>query len=213
MVRSIPRRLGAYRDGVWQLVRRPSWSLPITPRKPSVEVLSLIKSRFGVETDLASWETARALVLKRASVIRAAHIPWSSTISPALQQSQPGTTSPLHSSPTARSWHGATMATASSATAPAQGLEICQGPIPCSTLPVQVSGLSGVVAISASQLFSLALLSNGSVMSWGYNNGGTFGQWGQQQRQRHTSSRLRSRCHGSLSDRAVSQQGQGNMSW
>ena len=46
-----------------------------------------------------------------------------------------------------------------------------------STVPVPVSGLSGVVAIAAgpSSEFSLALLSNGSVMAWGEN---AFGQLG-----------------------------------
>jgi hypothetical protein len=40
---------------------------------------------------------------------------------------------------------------------------------------VQVSGLSGVVAIAAGQRHSLALLSNGTVSSWGDDNDGQLG--------------------------------------
>ena len=43
---------------------------------------------------------------------------------------------------------------------------------PCSMLPVRVEGLSEVVAISAGQEQSLALLKNGTVMAWG---GGDLG--------------------------------------
>jgi alpha-tubulin suppressor-like RCC1 family protein len=46
---------------------------------------------------------------------------------------------------------------------------------PCSTTPLQVSGLSEVSAISAGGLHSLALLGNGTVMAWGANQ---FGQMG-----------------------------------
>jgi alpha-tubulin suppressor-like RCC1 family protein len=45
----------------------------------------------------------------------------------------------------------------------------------CSTKPVPVSGLSGVVAISAGARHSLALLSNGTVMAWGSNETGALG--------------------------------------
>ncbi len=41
--------------------------------------------------------------------------------------------------------------------------------------PQPVSGLSGVTAIAASSLHSLALLSNGTVMAWGFNERGQLG--------------------------------------
>lgn len=44
-----------------------------------------------------------------------------------------------------------------------------------SDLPVTVSGLKGVVAVSGGADFSVALISNGTVMAWGYN---AFGQLG-----------------------------------
>jgi alpha-tubulin suppressor-like RCC1 family protein len=44
-----------------------------------------------------------------------------------------------------------------------------------SPVPVQVPGLSGVTAIAAGGEFSLALLSNGTVMSFGTNNNGQLG--------------------------------------
>ena len=44
-----------------------------------------------------------------------------------------------------------------------------------SDVPVAVSGLTGVVAISAGSNYSSALLSNGTVMVWGYNEFGVFG--------------------------------------
>ena len=46
---------------------------------------------------------------------------------------------------------------------------------PCATSPVSVSGLSNVVAIAAGINFSLALLSNGTVWSWGDNSYGELG--------------------------------------
>lgn len=46
------------------------------------------------------------------------------------------------------------------------GPESCEGN-PCSTTPVEVTGLSGVRAIAASGSVSLALLNNGTVMTWG----------------------------------------------
>jgi alpha-tubulin suppressor-like RCC1 family protein len=44
-----------------------------------------------------------------------------------------------------------------------------------SNVPVEVSGLSGVVAISGGGEHSLALLSNGTVMAWGDNSNGQLG--------------------------------------
>jgi IPT/TIG domain/Regulator of chromosome condensation (RCC1) repeat len=42
-------------------------------------------------------------------------------------------------------------------------------------VPVSVGGLSGVIAIAAGETFSLALLSNGTVMAWGDNGEGQLG--------------------------------------
>jgi Regulator of chromosome condensation (RCC1) repeat/IPT/TIG domain len=47
--------------------------------------------------------------------------------------------------------------------------------VPCSRVPVPVTGLSGVVAISAGDDHNLALLENGTVMAWGVNNDGQLG--------------------------------------
>jgi hypothetical protein len=47
------------------------------------------------------------------------------------------------------------------------GPEPCPSNLFCSRLPIEVSGLSGVVAIAANGSRSLALLGNGTVMSWG----------------------------------------------
>jgi alpha-tubulin suppressor-like RCC1 family protein len=64
---------------------------------------------------------------------------------------------------------------------PIAGLEICPGePVAegsrlCSKTPVPVSGLSGVSAVAAGHGDSLALLENGTVMSWGYNGAGQLG--------------------------------------
>jgi len=49
-----------------------------------------------------------------------------------------------------------------------------------SDVPLAVSGLSGVTAISGGYIHSLALLSNGTVMAWGGNQSGSLGtgDWG-----------------------------------
>jgi alpha-tubulin suppressor-like RCC1 family protein len=47
--------------------------------------------------------------------------------------------------------------------------------VPCSKTPVAVSGLRGVVAISAGDDHNLALLKDGTVMAWGANNDGQLG--------------------------------------
>lgn len=48
------------------------------------------------------------------------------------------------------------------------GPEDCNG-TPCSLKPVQVPGLSNVIAISDGYYANLALLANGTVMAWGYD--------------------------------------------
>jgi alpha-tubulin suppressor-like RCC1 family protein len=45
----------------------------------------------------------------------------------------------------------------------------------CSTTPVAVSGLSGVSAVAAGTVHSLALLEDGTVKAWGENNSGQLG--------------------------------------
>jgi len=47
--------------------------------------------------------------------------------------------------------------------------------VPCSRVPVPVSGLRNVIAISAGDDHNLALLSNGTVVAWGVNNDGQLG--------------------------------------
>ena len=47
--------------------------------------------------------------------------------------------------------------------------------IPCSTVPVAVSGLAGVTGISAGFEHDLALLGDGTVDAWGYNEYGSLG--------------------------------------
>ncbi len=46
---------------------------------------------------------------------------------------------------------------------------------PCSATPVQVSNLSGVVAVSGGDQHALALLEDGTVMAWGANEKGQLG--------------------------------------
>jgi alpha-tubulin suppressor-like RCC1 family protein len=55
------------------------------------------------------------------------------------------------------------------------GPEKCAGGSSCSETPVSVSGLSGVVAVSAGGSHSLALLGDGTVMAWGANEHGQLG--------------------------------------
>jgi alpha-tubulin suppressor-like RCC1 family protein len=55
------------------------------------------------------------------------------------------------------------------------GPEECGEKKACSTTPVTVSGLSGVIAASAGREHSLALLENGMVMAWGENFYGQLG--------------------------------------
>jgi alpha-tubulin suppressor-like RCC1 family protein len=47
--------------------------------------------------------------------------------------------------------------------------------VPCSRVPVPVTGLPGVVSISAGDDHNLALLEDGTVMAWGVNNDGQLG--------------------------------------
>jgi alpha-tubulin suppressor-like RCC1 family protein len=55
------------------------------------------------------------------------------------------------------------------------GPESCINGVACSNTPVSVSGLSGVTAIAGGGLHGLALLSDGTVKSWGYNIVGQLG--------------------------------------
>ena len=56
----------------------------------------------------------------------------------------------------------------------ATGPEKCSG-VPCSTVPVEVKGLSKITAISAGFSDSLALRENGTVTAWGWNEYGQLG--------------------------------------
>jgi alpha-tubulin suppressor-like RCC1 family protein len=56
-----------------------------------------------------------------------------------------------------------------------KGPETCFNGAHCHKTPVAVGGLENVTAISAGDVFSLALLSNGTVMAWGANNVGQLG--------------------------------------
>jgi hypothetical protein len=58
------------------------------------------------------------------------------------------------------------------------GPEICNGAnakVPCSRVPVTVSGISSATAVASGGDFALALLSNGTVMAWGHNDVGQLG--------------------------------------
>ena len=54
------------------------------------------------------------------------------------------------------------------------GPDDCGGD-PCSKVPVPVPGVSGAIAISASDEYALALRADGTVLAWGANSSGTLG--------------------------------------
>jgi alpha-tubulin suppressor-like RCC1 family protein len=54
------------------------------------------------------------------------------------------------------------------------GPQDCGG-VPCSTIPVPVSGLTGVIAVSAGGYQACALTTVGAVKCWGYNGNGDLG--------------------------------------
>jgi len=56
------------------------------------------------------------------------------------------------------------------------------GVVPCSSIPVQVSGLTGVIAVAAGSAHSLALKSDGTVWAWGNNIRGQLGDGSQAQK-------------------------------
>lgn len=56
----------------------------------------------------------------------------------------------------------------------ATGPQIC-GTTPCSTIPRQVPGVSGVTKIAAGGGFDMALKADGTVLTWGYNASGQLG--------------------------------------
>jgi alpha-tubulin suppressor-like RCC1 family protein len=58
---------------------------------------------------------------------------------------------------------------------PSGGPAVCATDVPCSPVPVAVSGLSGVVAIAAGSQHGLALLADGTVDAWGDNSLGELG--------------------------------------
>lgn len=55
------------------------------------------------------------------------------------------------------------------------GPEACVSGFACAATPVAVSGLSGVTAIAAGDEFSFALLTNQTMVAWGYNHEGELG--------------------------------------
>jgi alpha-tubulin suppressor-like RCC1 family protein len=61
------------------------------------------------------------------------------------------------------------------ATGGSSGPESCRFSEPCSTKPLAISGLSGVIAMAAGAGHSLALFSDGTVTAWGLNESGELG--------------------------------------
>ena len=61
--------------------------------------------------------------------------------------------------------------------------EMC-GPVPCSTTPVAVSGLSNAVAIATGGAHTCALLGDGTARCWGWNDDGAVGGWHEPRLQR-----------------------------
>jgi alpha-tubulin suppressor-like RCC1 family protein len=55
------------------------------------------------------------------------------------------------------------------------GPEHCAAAQPCAKVPMEVSGLGGVIAVAAGFDHSLALLANGTVMAWGNDLSGQLG--------------------------------------
>jgi alpha-tubulin suppressor-like RCC1 family protein len=55
------------------------------------------------------------------------------------------------------------------------GPEACASGFACAATPVAVSGLSGVTAIAGGEEFSFALLTNQTMVAWGYNHEGELG--------------------------------------
>jgi alpha-tubulin suppressor-like RCC1 family protein len=55
--------------------------------------------------------------------------------------------------------------------------QTCYGPLtdPCSTTPVQVTGLAGATSIAGGYYFSLAVRSDGTAWAWGFNGYGQLG--------------------------------------
>jgi RHS repeat-associated protein len=55
------------------------------------------------------------------------------------------------------------------------GPTLCQGTVPCSTLPVEVKNIGNAVAVSAGFWHGMALLKTGKVVTWGDNEEGELG--------------------------------------
>lgn len=137
----------AWGEGSWgQLGNGPIIGLEICPEEPAVE-----GSRLCSKTPVA------VSGLSAVTGISAGH----------------GDSLALLEDGTVRSWgyNGAGQLGNGSTTGP----ESCVNGVSCSDVPVPVSGLSGVTQVSAGDLHNLALLSDGTVMAWGYNQNGELG--------------------------------------